>query len=1200
MISRRLALVLLLAAVYLPSAGLTQEQTDEGKPELSISSPDSAYKITAGKSRLRVSDGERVLELTEGVRIVHGDVVITSDWGRHYTQRKFSYLFGAVNIDQDDLHMESEEGEYHRLEDMVILRYEVKIVDRGWTITCDEAVYFRDHEISVLRGNVMAVDSATTLWADSLFYDTPAALAEAFGNVRMVNNEKAIELTGRHGIYNRNNGEGTVDEDPVLIADPDAPEPVTVISDTMHFYPDDNRAIANGRVKIVKGNTITQCDSAILSDSEQRVELYGAPLAQQENMSMAGDRMILHYDDENVNQIDIAGQAALRETPLDTLVINRDNWVQGDSMQIYVHNNRLDSLRVVGEASSEYYPGSVDKVERNEVTGDRMFFLFQEDSLTYVRVIGTAEGVYSYLNVRRNETVDSLRAIRDTSLVYVDFREKASNVAYKADTIQYFAKDRDLYLNSKSKVDYENKTLLADQIAYNADLQMLDASGSPVLIEGPEKFYGDQMDYDLEEGIGLVQDGSTKFLEGYYQGKDVAKVGDDVLKMWKSTYTTCDRKVPHYHFASRQMKVYLDDKVVTGPVALYVGETPVFALPFFAENIRRGRRSGILRPDFEFGINTRDGRFVRNIGYYWATNDYMDFTFVGDFNENSSARLAVLNRYRKRYSFDGDVDYTYVRDLQQFSNSWTLDARHNHTLGEKFSFTSDLQFLSDDNARRAVSRIDEVEDIVNREVRSRISLRKSWDIVGFSASAQRNQILNVNDEDLSAQKVFTVLPNVTLSIPSRSLYFGERTTRGDAPFIEALLDGIRYSPGLSFNRTKIERPKNFSETVTANASLSFSSPQRVGFINVSPSLAMTDVFTRTVNDTDARWIITENPPDTVVGGPFPQIVPVTLDSMFAPASRFESNENEFNWNFGVGANTNFFGTFYPEVALLRGVRHTVTPSVSYSFRPGKSGRPASESISMSLRNAIDLKVLEGEEERKLSGIFLWNLSTSYNPNAAGRQGWSNISSNLNLKVLGTGISVNQSIEPYDWELLNTSVTSGFDFRGRHRFGSSAEIESPELNIIASDTTDTSADADTTQQENYDVTYDQETGFGAGTGGDAGGQGDDLTWNLSLSVSYYQPSTGDPRSTLNLNGSINLTRSWRLTYSTQLDVIGKDQLGQRFEVTRNLHCWEMSFIRQQLADEWEFYFKINLLAHPEVYTQQGNRGLQAGGFSSYNF
>jgi hypothetical protein len=99
-----------------------------------------------------------------------------------------------------------------------------------------------------------------------------------------------VVVRGRHGIYHRDRGEGIIDRDPTLVSGPEDDEPVTVVSDTMRVYPDSSRAIAYYRVKIIKGSTVTQCDSAMLYDDQKRVELYGHPLARQDHTSMKGKR----------------------------------------------------------------------------------------------------------------------------------------------------------------------------------------------------------------------------------------------------------------------------------------------------------------------------------------------------------------------------------------------------------------------------------------------------------------------------------------------------------------------------------------------------------------------------------------------------------------------------------------------------------------------------------------------------------------------------------------------------------------------------------------------------------------------------------------------------------------------------------------------------------------------------------------------
>ncbi len=1194
------------AVLSLPVATLPQQTPPPSTPAAQGAAGDSVYRFDAGSSTLKDVGGEQFLEGRDGVHIVHGDVTITADRGVHYRQKRLSHLIGNVKINQKELRMEGDSGEYSGLTGVAVLRGRVQINDKGLSIHCDEAVYNRRTELAWARGHVEVVDSNTTLTADSLYYDKLRLQSEAFGNVVIVDSKEGIRVRGGHGFYYRNEGKGVIDELPHLIIDPDSDEPANVDSDTLVFYPDHRIAIAEGRVKIIKGNMVTQCDSAIVLDEKKQAELYGNPLAKQGDVSMQGTEMVLRYDDEAIKSIKIRGQAEIKESPRDSLVVGRDSWVRGDSMLLYLRENAVDSMRVSGSAESEYFPQGAARVESNFAKGDSMFFLFKDDSLTYVKMEGRASGVYRYVKLGPGETSDSLRVARDTSLVYVPFGEKAERVQYAGETIQYYAKQRNLVLTNDAKVDYRGKILTGKSITYSADLELLDATGQPVLIEGPDKLHGVRMDYDLGAGTGLVHDGTTKFMDGYYDGKTIAKVGDNVLKVWNSTYTTCDLRVPHYHLSSDRMKVYLDDKVVTGPIVLYIGETPVVALPFFAQNIRRGRRSGILRPEFEFGINSSRNRFIRNVGYFWATNDYTDFTFIADFNENESVRLLVNNRYKLRYVFDGGVDFSWLRDLQGFRNQWTLTGDHSQNLGEKASFSARLHFVSSDEAQQAVNNIDNVVDVVDRRIESTASLRKSWSTVGFSTSARRTQILNVQDP--RTVRVSTELPNIVLSIPSRTLYFGKSSRKGYESVWEKVLGGIRVSPGLSGSRRTEERLGDWTETITTTTSLSASSPFKLGFISLSPQASMSDLYQRTTFEFFHRQVVDSSvvPPDTSFVG-----------------NKNTVSDNQVSMNTGLSANTNFYGTFAPHIGALRGIRHTLTPSATYGYTPSMEGRPSLSRVSVSLKNAVDLKVAKHADEAdrtapaagqapaageqpadttggkatkkeeqttKLSGVFLWSLASSYVQNQLTREfKWSSINSLVNLRVLGTNLSVSQTINPYEWEIQNTSLTSSLSIRGTHPFGRATAAAERERNVAAADTVEGAPAAPeaapaegATPTEAVEKKNEQEG----------------LPWDINVAFSYSKSrGAEDARSTVNLGGNVSLTQGWKVTYRTTYDVMSREFLQNFVSVTRDLHCWEMSFGRQRLGDEWEFYFKIYIKAHPEIYAEQGDRGLGGGSFTS---
>ncbi len=879
---RRPFRIFLLVLIVYVAAAMGLEAVGAQTP--SGGRPGVAYVVKGDGSRLMEVDGEMVLEFPNGIRIEHDDIVATALRGIHRDASMVTQLTGDVKIVQGTMTMWGDEGEYRRLDDLAIIRSNVRIVDEGWEVTCDEAQFIRSKESGWLIGNVVARDSTTTLYADSLFYDRNSEMTEAFGNVRVTNLDQGFAAEGEHGYYFRDSGYGVFDRNPHLIVEPDSDEPVTIDSDTMRVYPDEKHAIAYYRVKILKGNTVTQCDSAVLYDEYNRAELYGNPLARQGRATMKGQKMVLFYDEAEVNRIDIEGGAEMREEQADTLIVGRENWIRGDTISLYLHENGIDSIRVLNNAVSEYFPVTPNKAESNFVRGDSMFFQFEGDSLDFVRIEGNADGIYKYLDLSGSETSDSLRAVYDTTLTYVSFKDKAEKVVYSAASIEYRARSRDLMLSENARINYQGRVLTGEEITYFSSMQLVDARGEPKLVDQGQEFYGDRMVYDLEADAGLVNKGSTKFDPGYYDGENVAKVGDNEMKVWNSRYTTCELLHPHFHIKAKHMKVYPRDKAVSGSTILYIGETPIFYLPFIANSIRRGRRSGFLRPDFEFGITSQSGRYIRNVGYYWALNDYTDFKFLFDFNEDRQTRLFARNRYNVRYKFDGEVTGSFLRDLTDFTNQWEINARHNHNLGEKFSLRTSFRFLSDDDALKDINRIDNVENVIDREIRSTLVVAKSWDVVSLNLSADRMQKLNVTDPKVV--RIRSTLPKLTLSIPQRDLYFGERNRDAARGFWEKLLTGVKYSPGFNAQRNTNEWEFVTSETITSRQSLNFQSPQKIGFLNLSPTLTSSNTWTRTVVDTTAY--------------PF---VDAFGDTTFI-TNRVEETENEFRWGLGANASTN--------------------------------------------------------------------------------------------------------------------------------------------------------------------------------------------------------------------------------------------------------------------------------------------------------
>ncbi len=1141
------AAYVITAALGCPAAySLPSEIEDSG------ARADSAfYKLEAGHLKFREENGNQVIYLSDTVRIYHQTATITSMKGKYYVDEERFVLRNEVHAVDSTMEIFGDVGEYFRTEKTLFIKENVRCRDVGMEILCERARYDREKNEALLTGDVQLSDSTRVLYADTVYYDRVTETADAYGNVVLVNLVEDYAIAGAHACYQRGKQKVVMNTGPVLTFDQSQKFPGRIKAGQMQFNLDKNVGMAVGNVELIKGETRATCDSAVIFNDEGYVELLGEPEASSGLSSMYGSSIELWYDKREVNRIVLPGKGRLTEAPPGGSHWWKDSWIEGDSVIIHLAKENVDSVKIFGNAKAMYYPieSEKNKVSNNYSTGDSMFFKFKYGDLTYVRVSGNANGLYKYLHINDSETIDSLAAKMDTILKYRDFNAESRKIKYGGVNIEYFADTEELSLDNKASLFYENNTLTADHIDFNSKMNILKAEGTPVLEESDQEMYGYEMGYDMGGG-GIVVDGSTQYNKGYYRGKHIFKDGDDILKVYDSIYTTCELKKPHYSLRANKMKVYIGDKVVSGPIKLYIGEIPVFYLPFMANSIRRDRHSGILKPNFDIGMNSRDGRFIRGLGYYWATNDYTDFTVKTDFNEFQNFRIQLDNRYKIRYMLDGNVRLNFMRDFQNKASEWTVNSSHSQTFGKSASFRSNLRFVSSDQAQSALHRAEDVKNIVDRRIYSSASFNKSWGGTRFGLSASRNQKLNVDNP--YTNRISGTMPSLTLNFPRISLWFGTKHNDTKRSILERMLRSVAFSPNLSAKRATEESEAKKSTSISANSGVSLSQQHKLLFLNLSPSVSM-------------RWNYSD-------------ISYSNIDtSLVDPNSFIDKTKSEFSMSLNSGIGTTLYGTFYPKMGSIRGIRHTFNPSVTYSYTPKLGeGQVERRNVRYSVRNILDLKVLENEKLVKKNNMITWNLGGSYNPDAAEDNRFSNISSNVRTSIGNIiSLSLNQSIDPKEKEIVSTSFSTDLSLGGSFSYPGKWKVLKAEK--IAAAGSDSVGSAD---EEDHSK----------------GSAKDQQKWSFNMGYSYSSRNTSyagkSISSRVNFRGNIKLTKGWQVSYSGYYDLERQEFTNQEYSLKRDLHCWQASFIHREFGGERSYYFQISIKELPDIMYERGKRGLKS--------
>ncbi len=1135
------------------------------------------------------------------------------------------FLRGNVVAVEGATRITGETGYYDRNRDVATVSGAVTITDGETVIHSAEAIYERGQQLIHLVGAVDILQGDSRLRAQRVIYHRATGFAEAFDDVVLDEQGGDTVLRGQHGSYDRQRDEAVMDAAPQLTRASEG-DTVRVTANRMRQLRADSLAIAVGDVRYLRGPTEALCDSALFYQAEDRLLLFGDPRVLRSGSALSGDTLELFFRDGEIHRMFINGSARFRDRPADARVFpGRQSEIRGDRFKIDFDDGEIRSVEVQGAPSSTYIPplGTDGRASVNEAAGDSMLLRFADDDLEEVRIFGNAAGRYRYLDdwAARLAAADSVAAgsadstaaggavsLADSAGAAARFAALAATIEYKADEIIYQAVQERAYLADNAEVTSPDFTLKARTIRFDARDDFLDARGEPVLIDEGEELYGSLMEYAIDEKVGLVHGGTTRYGEGFYAGERLKKNPDDRVHAYACTYTTCDLAEPHFHFKVDRMTIQTHDKIVGAPVRFYLGDIPLFYLPFLFNDLKRGRRSGFLQPDFEFGITLSDDkpqRFVRDIGYYWAVNDYADLTVRGNFEERKSLFGTFGLRYFQRYFLGGSVNsnfsYDARRDLVSDAFAWGLHGTHSQELSERAKLNADIDFVSSE----ALRDIDNytVEQTIDQRLTSNAAFSRKWDNLSLNTSYKRIQILNQEDDDPATDNLLLdETTPLSLSATPLPLFPGLRGRDG----LRGALAGLKLTPRLSYTRNSKRYETRRLETESASTGTSLGFSFKMGLLTLRPALSASENWNRS------------SAPVTVTGlAPFGKLEGFSDDlSPLSPAGESAAlatvtgtadRDGEFShrWTASTGVSAKLFGLFYPRIGRLTGIRHTVSPAASWSYSESRGKTFAlGRNINMSLDNSLDLKLGEGETAERKAGVATWNLSTAYDlTKQASERPWSALSSSIQLNPLPSfSLALRQSYDLNEGEKLSTTLSGNLSFSGSFSYGATQRSEQLRNLVVQREGAAAPASVPApAAEEGFDPNAPLREDDPApppddGGSAPAAGPGGSQRWNLSSSFTLNRTPTSSPSPTVNLGGRVDLTDNWSLDYRTSLNLSDGVLGTQSIHLTRNLHCWEATFSRLVFQGREQYYFRIYLKAHPDdIKLESGDRSAGFGGF-----
>jgi len=611
-----------------------------------------------------------------------------------------------------------------------------------------------------------------------------------------------------------------------------------------------------------------------------------------------------------------------------------------------------------------------------------------------------------------------------------------------------------LHLYGQATAQYKDDNLTAEYIRLDADSNQLYAKfgldsigakfGFPDFKTGDQETEMEEVTYNIKTKKMFTRNIITQQGEGYVTAEVAKKMPDNCFYMENGKYTTCNNhEHPHFYFNLTKAKFRPGKNTVTGPAYLVVEDVPLpIAIPFGFFPVSKSYSSGILMPTY--GDEMTRGFSLRDGGYYFAINDYVDLALTGQIYTKGSWGLSAISSYKKLYKFSGNFNASYLltvtgdKDTKGMSNSDYSQSRDlkvtwSHTQDSKANpfgtFSASVNFSTSSYNRNDFSSISLPQMTDNTKSSSvSYSYRSPTIPLTISSSASINQISK--DSTLSVS-----LPDMTVSL-STIYPFKRKEQIGSERWYEKIY--FSYTGNIKNSITNVKENQFLKQNLIKDwkNGIKHSIPVSASF-NILKYITISASFNYNEN-----WY--SNRSDFEYNTALQKIVPVDTVSGFF---------RTFNYNGSVSMNTKLYGMYSPLPIFgkwTKGVqiRHVMTPSVSFSGAPDFSdpkygmyeniyyidnsmqrkvqrysiyqsqifGGPSAGqtgAINFSLDNNLEMKVpiANTDSTRKISLIDNLGLQMSYNF-LADSLNWSNLSANLRLKILKQNINLSGQFDTY--------------------------------------------------------------------------------------------------------------------------------------------------------------------------------------------
>lgn len=352
-----------------------------------------AVRITCNKAIQYVERNEA--ELIGNVVVTQDSIVIRTDHGFYDGNKKIAFSKVGISLTDGHVQLESKNGYYYFDEKHSYFYEDVKLHDAVSNMSSNQLNYFDDNDKAVAVGNVQVNDTSSTVFADSLIHFRNTDETFAFKNIRIYTPSNRLAIFGNKLEDFGKKKYSKITDNPFLVridtTETGQLDTLVISSKIMESFDDSTKKlIITDSVKILRKNFASVNGLTIYYKKGDQIETFRRetdalpPVMWNEETQMSGDSIRLFMKENRLEMININGNASIITANKDS--VNRFDQLSGKNIKLFFNKDGLERTEVEGNALSIYY-----MYEENEPNGliksssARAIILFKNKNVSNVR-----------------------------------------------------------------------------------------------------------------------------------------------------------------------------------------------------------------------------------------------------------------------------------------------------------------------------------------------------------------------------------------------------------------------------------------------------------------------------------------------------------------------------------------------------------------------------------------------------------------------------------------------------------------------------------------------------------------------------------------------------------------------------------------------------------------------------------------------